>query len=79
MNKYYLSHITTEECAEMIMNDNFMKSVHDVQRHSNMWLGDGIYFWDANCETSEKSGIKLVKHKFKEEVIVKKNKYFFRS
>lgn len=62
MSTKYLAHITTKEnCEKIISDSHFNISVHS--RKANQWLGDGIYFWDANDDNALKLGYRMVKNK----------------
>lgn len=57
---YYLSHVTIEENLNIIKKENkFLKSVHN--KNIKNWLGEGIYFWEAN----DKDAITMWKNKIK--------------
>lgn len=58
----FLMHITTEEnCDNIVMTKRFNASKHGYKK--NLWLGDGVYFWDGNEDISFKLGKSLVKNK----------------
>lgn len=62
MSTKYLAHITTKEnCDKIVSTNRFNISVHS--KKTNQWLGDGIYFWDANDDSALKVGYRLVKNK----------------
>ena len=62
MSTKYLAHIITKEnCEKIISDSHFNMSIHS--KKTNQWLGDGIYFWDANDDSALRLGYRIVKNK----------------
>lgn len=58
---FYLSHVTRKRNANLILKNGFKIGKHSKNR--NLWLGDGVYFWDGNDKSACKMGYKLVRNK----------------